>query len=138
VNNVEEVIYAAPASVPASTSGTVSYQITDQHDDVVATATATITLDSGPVLTPEAPSASTLSSKQPLAVGLITPGLPSDVLSLKVLSAPKAGSVSLVGDQVEYAASSLPSTPVTFTYEVSDNHGGATPVGTAIIGGNGS
>jgi hypothetical protein len=138
VNNVEEVIYTAPASIPASTSGTVSYKITDQHNDAAAAATATITLDSGPVLTPEAPPASTLSSKQPLAVGLITPGLPSDVLSLTVLTAPKAGSVSLVGDQVEYVASSLPSTPVTFTYEVTDNHGGATPVGAAIIGGNGN
>jgi RTX calcium-binding nonapeptide repeat (4 copies) len=44
VNGVEEVIYTAPSSVTAGMLDTVTYAITDQHDDAVATGSNTVSV----------------------------------------------------------------------------------------------
>jgi Ca2+-binding RTX toxin-like protein len=47
VNGVEEVIYTAPATVAASMLDAVSYTVTDQHNDAVATGSSTIPVAGG-------------------------------------------------------------------------------------------
>jgi hypothetical protein len=47
VGGVEELIYTAPATVAASTLDAVSYTVTDQHNDAVATGSSTIPVASG-------------------------------------------------------------------------------------------
>jgi hypothetical protein len=47
VNGVEEVMYTAPATVAASALDAVSYTVTDQHNDAVATGSSTIPVAGG-------------------------------------------------------------------------------------------
>lgn len=68
-------------------------------------------------------------------VGQVAPALPSD--TLQVWGSP-SGSVSLVNGNIVYTPASQPLNGLQrFTYQVSDGAGNQTPVGTAIIGGDG-
>ncbi|HEY4174772.1 MAG TPA: type I secretion C-terminal target domain-containing protein [Rhodopila sp.] len=44
-NGTQQVIYTAPTSVPANAMDAVSYTVTDQHHDAVASGTASVQLD---------------------------------------------------------------------------------------------
>lgn len=46
-NGTQQVIYSAPASVPASTIEVVSYSVSDQHNDVIVTDNEDVLVDPG-------------------------------------------------------------------------------------------
>jgi hypothetical protein len=136
-NGTQQVIYTAPACIPASTRDAVSYTIKESDGATATSPPTSVQLDSGPfiALLPFAPGA----ANKAITIATVTPGLPTDTLSLVVTKAPQSGTVSLQGNSVQYTpASSNPSTPVTFSFDVKDELGGMTPVITVVAGDNGS
>jgi ABC-type Na+ efflux pump permease subunit len=81
VNGVEEVIYTAPSTIAVSTLDTVSYTISDQHNDAIATGSASVQLDAGPRITSVTPSV--VEKGQTTELGTVTPGLAGDTLTLQ-------------------------------------------------------
>jgi hypothetical protein len=142
VNNVEEVIYTAPASIPASTTDAVSYSVHDQLNNavqagVVQTCSATVQLDAGPAITPVVPVV--VEKGQSTEIGIVTPGLPGDTLTLAQTSPTANGTVSLQNvngvEEVIYTApaSITASTTVPASYQISDQHADARTSGSANV-----
>ena len=52
VSGVEEVIYTAPSTIPASVVDAVTYTVVDQHNDVLASEAASVQLTPTPAPTP--------------------------------------------------------------------------------------
>jgi type VI protein secretion system component Hcp len=126
VNGVEEVIYTAPSAIAASTLDTVSYTISDQHNDAVATASASVQLDAGPTITTATPAV--VEKGQTTVIGTVTEGLVGDALTLT--QAPGSLGVLTLGpvlggvQQVIYTAPSSigASTLDAVSYTISDQH----------------
>ena len=118
VNGVEEVIYTAPASIPASTIDAVSYTVTDEYNDV-AIGSANVQLDAGPI----AGTASiTVGHNQTLdetslVDGLVTPGLAGDTETITNVT----GNASLSGQTITYQSPA--SGTDSFSYTVQDQLG---------------
>jgi hypothetical protein len=74
-----------------------------------------------------------------VTIATVTPAFAGDALSLAVIQAPRSGTLSLYGLSVQYVpASKPPLRPVTFSFDVQDEHGSTTPVVTVIAAGDGS
>ena len=74
-----------------------------------------------------------------VTIATVVPGLPTDTFSLVVIQAPRNGALSLDGTSVQYISTGKNLlTPVTFSFELTDQLGGVTPVITVIAEGNGS
>ena len=138
---VQQVLYTAPGAIPSSTIDAVSYTVSDQHNDAVASAIADVQLDSGPkagnaTLYLSAGESVDLTS---LLLALDTPGLPGDTLTLTGAgTAGTRGTVSLSNGDLVYKA---PASGLdVFTYTVSDQlHGAATAsVDVSVASKNGS
>ena len=78
-NGTQQIIYTAPTTVSASTTDAVSYTVIE--NGATATGTANVQLDVGPSIAPETPSA--VGQGQTTDIGLLTPGLAGDTLTLK-------------------------------------------------------
>jgi hypothetical protein len=138
VNGIEEVIYTAPASIATSSTDALSYQITDQHNDAIATGSASVQLDAGPAITSATPSA--VEKGQTTIIGTVAPGLPGDTLSLTQTGSTVGGTVSLQ-QLVDGSYQVIYSAPVgisvsgtdTVSYSVSDQHNDAVATGSASV-----
>jgi hypothetical protein len=130
----QQVIYAAPSSIAASTKDAVSYTVTENGES--ATGAASVQLDAGPAvaLVPFTPGA----ANKAVTVAMATPGLATDTLSVVLTQAPQSGAVSLNGTSVQFTPSSTNTLlkPVTFSFELKDQLGGTTPARTVIVGGD--
>jgi Ca2+-binding RTX toxin-like protein len=74
-----------------------------------------------------------------VTVATAVPAVPGGSLTLQVIQRPQSGTVSLYGTSVQYVpANNDPRSPVTFSFDLKDQTGGATPVVTVIAGGDGS
>jgi Glycosyl hydrolases family 16 len=93
LNGVRQVLYSAPAHILATAIDSVSYSITDQHNDAAATGSANVQLDRGAVVTPAGPVV--LAAGQSAVVDTIIAGLPGDVVTLTQTVA-SLGAFSLV------------------------------------------
>jgi Ca2+-binding RTX toxin-like protein len=128
------VIYTAPSSVPLSVIDNVSYTVSDQHNDAVATGSAGVQLDAGPTIAPEAPEV--VEKNQTTVIGIVTPGLPGDTLTL-VQTGGTPGTLSLdpsTGNVIYTAPSSIPLSVVDdVSYTVSDQHNDAVATGSADV-----
>ena len=134
VSGVNEVIYTQPASIVASTTDAVSCTVRDQHNDAVASGSATVTLDAGPTLASTPPSK--IGHGQTVTVGTVTPGLIGDTETLELLTAPNYGTLALASGTVTYTApSTVPTTGETdsFRYEIVDQHDDAAAIGSATV-----
>jgi Ca2+-binding RTX toxin-like protein len=124
VNGVEEVIYTAPSAIAASTLDTVSYTIRDQHNDAMATGSASVQLDAGPSITSVTPSV--VEKGQTTEIGTVTPGLAGDTLTLQQTGGSGTLSLQLVGsvEEVIYTATSTIATNAldTVSYTITDQH----------------
>ena len=78
VGGVEEVFYTAPATVAASALDAVTYTVTDQQNDAVASGSATVQLDAGPTITSVTPAV--VEKGQSTEIGTVAPGLVGDML----------------------------------------------------------
>ncbi len=131
-NGTQQVIYTAPASIPASAVDTVNYSVTENGASV--TSSASVQLDAGPSVTMQ-PFALAGANK-PVTVAKATPGLSTDTLTLVVLLAPSSGTLALNGTSVQYTpATSTLSNSVSFSFEVKDQLGGLTAPTTVAVGG---
>ena len=125
---VQQVIYTAPSSIAASAADAVSFTISDQDNDAVATASANVQLDAGPA----ARSASIIVghnqalNETALVDGLITPGLAGDTETITKVT----GNATLSGQSISYQSPS--SGPDSFSYTVQDQLGG-TATGTVNV-----
>jgi hypothetical protein len=123
-DGTQQVIYTAPASIPASTIDTVNYTVTDAQDHKSALGSASVQLDAGPAA---GSGATTIGHGQTanltaLVNGLITPGIAGDTQTLKGVSAAHGTAVLGPGNAVTYTAPA--SGPDTLTFTVQDQHGG--------------
>ena len=131
------VIYTAPASVRASAIDQVSYQISDQHNDVVKTGTASVQLDGGPSITAVTPAA--VEQGQTTEIGTVAPGLAGDTLTLKQTGNTAGGTLSLQlvngVEEVIYTASAsvTASTIDQVSYQISDQHNDVVKTATASV-----
>jgi hypothetical protein len=131
-NGTQQVIYTAPAGIAASAVDAVAYTVSDEHADTFASGSANVQLDAGPSvkLLPFV----TSGANKGTTIATSTPGLPTDTLSLVIIKAPQSGSALLQGGSVEFTpGNGSPSAPVSFSFELKDQLGGVTPVGTVII-----
>ncbi len=136
-NGTQQVLYTAGSSIASSNVDAVSYTVSDQHQDAVAKANASIQLDAGPTITAAAPSV--VEQGQTTVVGTVKPGLTSDTLTLTqtagsgVLS---LGSVQANGTQqiIYTAGSSIATSSLdAVSYTVSDQHQDALAKGSASV-----
>jgi hypothetical protein len=74
-----------------------------------------------------------------VTIATATPAAPGDALRLVVIDPPSSGILSLLGTSVQYnpAGKNFP-TPVTFSFDLTDQNGTTTPVISVIAAGNGS
>jgi hypothetical protein len=79
-NGVQQVIYTAPAHVLATAMDSVSYSITDEHNDTAATGSASVQLDRGVMLT--STGSQVLAQGQSAVVDTVVAGLPGDNATL--------------------------------------------------------
>jgi len=93
-----------PATVAASALDAVAYTVTDQHNDAVASGSATVQLDAGPTITSVTPAV--VEMGQSTEIGTVAPGLAGDMLTLTKTSGDGALSLQLVGgvEEVIYTA----------------------------------
>ena len=135
VNGVEEVIYTAPSVIAASTLDRVSYTISDQHNDVMATGSASVQLDAGPSITSVTPSV--VEKGQTTEVATVTPGLAGDTLTLQQTGGSGALALQLVNgvEEVIYTAPSAiaANTLDTVSYTITDRHKDAVAVGSNTV-----
>jgi Ca2+-binding RTX toxin-like protein len=117
-------IYTAPSAIAASTLDTVSYTISDQHNDAIAAGSASVQLDAGPSITLVTPSV--VEKGQTTEIGTVTPGLPGDTLSLQQAGGSGTLALQLVNgvEEVIYTAPSqiAASTLDTVSYTITDQH----------------
>jgi hypothetical protein len=74
-----------------------------------------------------------------VTVATAAPGIPGDALSLDVIRSPRHGSLYLDGTAVQYMSGGHDQFSLeTFSFDLKDRYGNATPVITVIAGGNGS
>jgi Ca2+-binding RTX toxin-like protein len=135
VGGVEEVIYTAPPAIAASAQDAVSYTISDQHNDAMATGSASVQLDAGPSITAVTPSV--VEKNQSTEIGTVTPGLAGDTLSLQQTGGNGTLALQLVGGVEEVIYTAPPtiatSTPDTVSYTISDQHNDAMAAGSASV-----
>ena len=130
-DGTQQVVYTAPAAVPASATDAVSYTIAENGLSVPGS--ANVQLDAGPSITPATPSA--VGQGKTTVIGTVTPGLSGRRLTLKETAGSgtlSLGAVQTNGtQQVIYTApASIPtSTTDTVTYTVSDQHNDAVASG---------
>jgi hypothetical protein len=138
-----QVIYTAPASITASTTVPVSYQISDQQDGTSASGLASVQLDAGPTI--RALAASSVQNGQSTEIATVIPGRPGDTLILQQTTPPpgRIPSVFLqlssfgVYEVIYTAPGNLNSSPTQkVTYSVTDQHNDVVAFGTAFVGGN--
>ena len=136
-DGTQQVIYTAPANLTADATDTVSYSITDQHNLVVATDSASISLDMGPTITPVTPA---VVEGQSVVLGTVKPGLTGDVLSISA-SPGMFGTVSLGAVQSDGSQQIIYTPPgdvqgsrvANFTYTITDQHNAASASQTASV-----
>ena len=126
-DGTQQIIYAAPANVPSSTTDTVGYTITDQYDDVVASQPATVILDAGPALATATPDA--VEQGQTTILGTVRPGETGDTLTLTQgtggVGTVTLGAVQADGtQQVIYTAPASVSSNLldSVSYSIADQH----------------
>ena len=74
-----------------------------------------------------------------ITIATATPAIPGGTLSLDVIHTPRNGVLSLIGTTVQFLPFSKHShSPVSFSFDLKDQNGNATPVVTVIYAGNGS
>ena len=134
----QQIIYAPPGDVPGSTVATFTYTVTDQHGAATATQNASVTLDGGPVVSPQTPNV--LEQGQTTVLATVSPGEPGDTLSLRQTgSAP--GSIILGATQADGSRQVIYTAPASIagtgaaavSYEVSDQHGSVSSAGSADV-----
>ena len=134
VGGVEEVIYAAPATVAATMPDAVTYSVNDQFGDT-ASGTASIQLDAGPTIAGVVPSV--LEQNHSEEIGTVAPGLVGDTLTLNKITGSGALSLQLVGgvEEVIYTAPAIITTSIldAVTYTVSDQHSDASAAGSSTV-----
>jgi hypothetical protein len=134
VGGVEQVIYAAPATVAASTPDAVTYSVNDQFGDTTSGA-ASIQLDAGPTITAVAPSV--VEQNHSEEIGTVAPGLAGDTLTLKQIAGSGALSLRLVAgvQEVIYAAPAIVTASAldAVTYTVTDQHDDAVATGSSTV-----
>ncbi len=136
-NGTQQVIYTAPASVATSGVDTVSYSIVDQHGAVVASKSASVTLDAGPAVSPVTAAA---EQGQTTVIGIVTAGEPGDTLTL-AQSAGGLGTVALGAAQANGTQQVLYTAPASVTasgndavsYSITDQHTDAVSKQTASV-----
>jgi hypothetical protein len=135
VGGVEEVIYTAPSIIAASAVDTVSYTISDQHNDAMANGSASVQLDAGPSVTAVTPSV--VEKNQTTEIGTATPGLAGDTLSLQQTGGNGTLALQLVGavEEVIYTApSTITASAVdAVSYTISDQHNDAMAIGSTSV-----
>jgi Ca2+-binding RTX toxin-like protein len=134
VGGVEEVIYTAPPTIAASAPDTVSYTVSDQHNDAMAIGSASVQLDAGPSITSVKPSV--VENGQTTEIGTVTPGLTGDTLSLQQTGGNGTLALQLVGgvEEVIYTApSTIASILDTVSYTISDQHQDAIATGSNTV-----
>ena len=123
------------SAIAVSTLDTVSYTISDQHNDTMATGSASVQLDAGPSITSVTPSV--VEKGQTTEVGTVTPGLAGDTLTLKQTGGGGALALQLVGgvEEVIYTAPATvaASTLDAVSYTVTDQHNDAVATGSSTI-----
>ena len=131
-NGTQQILYTAPQTVSANGTDTISYSVTDQHDDIIVGNTASVGLDAGPSVVQAIPAV--IESGQTTVLGVVTPGESGDTLSVsqsaRTLGTVSLGAVQSDGSrQIIYTApGSVPdSTLDEVIYNVTDQHGGAAP-----------
>ena len=137
-DGTQQVIYTAPASIAASGTDTVGYSVADQHGAVVATASATVTLDAGPAIAAAIPA--TVVQGQTTLLGTVSPGQSGDTLTLQQ-GAGALGTVSLGAVQADGTRQILYTAPAsvsesgtdTVQYSVTDQYGAAVASQTAAV-----
>ena len=138
-DGTQQILYTAPANIAASGADSVSYSITDQHDDAVSNQTASVTLDAGATIAAVQPG--TIEEGQTTVLGTVTPGVSGDVLSITqaagALGTVSLGSVQADGtQQILYSAPQTVSANATDTisYSVTDQHDDIVAGNTASVG----
>jgi Ca2+-binding RTX toxin-like protein len=134
VNGVEEVIYTAPSVIAASTLDKLSYTISDQHNDTMATGSASVQLDAGPSITSVTPSV--VEKGQTTEVAAVTPGLAGDTLTLQQTGGSGKLALQLVSgvDEVIYTApSAIANALDTVSYTIADQHNDAVATGSNTV-----
>ena len=131
-DGTQQILYSAPQTVGANTADTISYSVTDQHDDIVAGNTASVGLDAGPSIVQAIPAV--IEMGQTTVLGVVTPGESGDTLSVsqsaRTLGTVSLGAVQADGSrQIIYTApSSVPAGGLDeVIYNVTDQHDGAAP-----------
>ena len=135
-DGTRQVIYTAPATIAATAADAVGYTVTDQLGNQTG-GSASVGLDPGASAAPVTPAA--VGQGQTTVVGIVTPGLPGDILSLAQTSG--AGTLALGAvqadgtQQVIYTApaSITASAPDPVSYTVMDQHGDAAASGSATV-----
>jgi plastocyanin len=137
-DGTQQVIYTAPSSVVTSTLDAVSYIVTDQHHDAVAAGSSNVRLDAGPTIAAATPSV--IEDSQTTVVGIVTPGIVGDTLTLTQtagsLGTLSLGTVQADGtQQVIYTApaSVASSTTDAVSYTVADQHNDAVAAGSSNV-----
>ena len=138
-DGTQQVLYAAPATIAASGADSVSYSITDQHDDTASDQTASVTLDAGPTIVASQPG--TIEETQTTILGTVTPGVSGDALRI-TQAAGALGTVSLGAVQADGTQQILYSAPQTvsanttdtISYSVTDQHDEIVAGNTASVG----
>lgn len=137
-----DVVYTAPSSIAASVIDNLGYTVTDTShatDLNVASGTAAVQLDRGPVVTGGVVAPGTVEFGQFIKIGTVTAGLSGDTLS--VLGSTAMGTVTIsaastngVYTVLYQAPSSVPtSVPDTFSYVVTDQHNDVKPSAAATV-----
>jgi hypothetical protein len=139
VNGVEEVIYTAPASISTSTTVSVTYQVSDQHADAVASGSAGVQLQPSPppTITPETPSV--VEVNQTTDIAAVAPAVAGDTLTLTQTGG--SGTLSLGPVQADGTQQVIYTAPASITasvadavsYRISDQQDGASTSGSGSV-----
>ncbi|WP_428391499.1 beta strand repeat-containing protein [Lichenicoccus sp.] len=134
----QQIIYTPPGDVQGSRVATFTYTITDQHNAASANQSASVTLDGGPIVSPQTPNV--LEQGQTTVLATVAPGEPGDSLTLhQTNSAPgsiRLGAVQSDGTrQVIYTApADIAATGnAAVSYELSDQHGAVQSAASANV-----
>ena len=136
LNSSGQIVYTAPPTT-TSQNYTVSYTIADQHNDATVSGVATVVVDGGPSIAQQTPSS--VENAQSTIIGVVTPGLAGDTLTLTQTAGTGKlglGPVQTNGtQQVIYTAPAIvsASTIDKVAYTVADQHKDDTATGSASV-----
>ena len=134
-DGTQQLIYTAPASVPASMKDTVSYTVTE--NGASSTGWAGVQWDAGPSIVAQFPAV--VEKTQVAVIGTVTPGLPGDTLTLTKTAG--VGELSLGVVQADGTQQVIYTAPATVSasavdkvsYTVADQHNDVIASGTANV-----